>query len=72
MKKLTSIHKSNTVRETETPTTQFPVQTPTGSQPKGLHHRSPAAHLDKGAAEPQTKPVAVPRPGAYPTSRKQP
>lgn len=71
MKKLSSIHRSNRVRETETPTTQFPVQTPIAPQPKGLHNRSQAAHLDAGAAEPRTKPVNM-RNGSHPTGRKQP
>lgn len=70
MKKLSSIHRSNRVPETETPTTQFPVQTPSASQPKGVHSRSQAAHLDAGAAEPHTKPVGNLHHG--PAGRKQP
>ncbi len=72
MKKLTSFHKDHRVRETETPTTQFPVQTPTGSQPRGVHSRSQAAHLDAGPAEPRTKPAGDLRRGSYPIGRKEP
>ena len=72
MKKLTSTHMDNRVAETETPTTQIPMQTLTGSRPKGLHSRSHAAHLDSGAAEPHTKPAGNPRPAAYSPNRKQP
>ena len=71
MKKGTSFHKDHRVRETETPTTQFPMQTPTGSQPRGLHNRSQAAHLDAGAADSRTKPIDL-RKNAHPNGRKEP
>ena len=56
MKKQSTFHRSNRIRETETPTTQFPIQTPTESRPQGLHTRS-KTHIDTGAAETRVKPV---------------
>jgi hypothetical protein len=75
MKKQSTIHRSNRIRESETPTTQFPVQTFTETQPKGLHSRSGSktAHLNTGAAEsPHTKPVGDQRRSKLLGVRKQP
>jgi len=75
MKKQSTIHRSSRIRETETPTTQFPVQTFTETQPKGLHNRSNSKlmHLDTGAAEAaHTRPVSDHGRSKLPGVRKQP
>jgi hypothetical protein len=75
MKKQSTIHRSNRVRESETPTTQFPVQAFSETQPKGLHSGSSAGttRLSAGAAEaPHTKPVGDQRRTTHPGGRKQP
>lgn len=75
MKKQSSIHRSNRVRESETPTTQFPPPAFSETQPRGLHSRSSAkpTHLRTGAAEaPHTKPVSDQRRTTLPGGRKQP
>lgn len=61
MKKQSSVHTGNRVRESETATATFPSQTMTGSQPKGVfdHDRMRPTHINSGAAESGTKPVDV-------------
>lgn len=75
MKKQSVIHKSSRIRDTETPTTQFPMQALGETQPRGLHSRSSAkpTHLRTGAAEaPHTRPVGDLRRSTHPGGRKQP
>lgn len=75
MKKQSTIHRPSRVRESETPTTQFPVQTFSESQPKGVFSHSSAkpTHLRTGAAEaPHTRPVSDNRRNSHPRGGKQP
>ena len=58
MRKQSSVHTGNRVRESETASATGP-QTMTGSQPKGVfdHDKMRPTHINSGAAESGTKPV---------------
>jgi hypothetical protein len=57
MKKQSDFHTPSRVRESETPTNNFPAPAFTESRPKGITDRNHPGHISRGAAESNTDPV---------------